>query len=163
MGGNIFEIKEEHIEELDRLSEDDISCEHPFRGQVDWIEDVEDRQEEVRYFLKNLEESCNGFCSSLSDEEGSFSFTEGFKKAYFAEKYERFEKAVNELRANMSVKCFSDATLDVVMGRMNEAYQEEYGTYVIGDYQELRTLDNFIRHASVGVTYYVGGVMWYHY
>lgn len=92
-----------------------------------------------------------------SDEHGEYIIITD-KKKYFANAFERFKKALNEI-----VDCtLDDFTKEIwSMWNLNDSYNDEFSFYVYTD--DPITFDEFVRHSPIGQKFYIGGTVDYHY
>ena len=88
------------------------------------------------------------------------------KNLYFTETYHAFLNMVKSLFSTTLEQFIRKdlKLLGMTMYRLNEAYEGDYGYYVIdADTGILATLDNFVRAAKTGKTYYINNVYDYHF
>ena len=90
------------------------------------------------------------------------------KTAYFAGKYKTFQETLDKLKATTPEefqKYEPGDKLGMSMFILNEAYSDKFGFYMDdnGEWWGLETVDDWVRHAETGKTYYLGTVVDYHY
>ena len=168
MYNHIFEIEKQNIAKKQRIKENDILYDDPFRSEVDWIEDVNQKHESdyiITKFLISLNKKCEGLCAwhSLADGETfSIAFDEGFKEKYFSHKYEAFIKEMREMSEKLNLQNFINGNIGLALWNMEQKYNEKLEEYVIDSSGTIQTLDSFIRTATPNKVYYIGNVMQYH-
>lgn len=162
----IFEITKKPVQTSDQLKNENVCCDDPFRGKVEWMSDVstkEDREDAVSVLFEKLKSDCAPFfvVKTRENDAYSFYFEDGFKEAYFEPRYRQFEAAKSELLKNINLENFSNGALSYLVHRMDEVYEQEYDIFIF-EYGDFATLDSFIRHASANTVYHIGGIMDYH-
>lgn len=94
----------------------------------------------------------------------SFTFKAHAKQTYFQKRHSAFVAKATEL-ADVSIDAFVGQTpypIETAMYELNRAYCDKFGSYVIID-DEMTPFDHWIRNDSLKGTYYLGGVLEYHY
>ena len=168
MYNHIFEIEKQNIAKKQRIKENDIPYDDPFRSEADWIEDVDQKHESdyiITQFLISLNKCCEGFCTwySLNDGETfSIEFDKGFKEKYFSHKYEAFTEEMRKMSNILNLQNFTNGNIGLALWNMEQKYDEKLEEYVIDSSGTIQTLDSFIRTATPNKIYYIGNVMQYH-
>lgn len=172
MHSRIFQVSEKSVAEKDYISDDDIP-EWFCPGIADYVCGLEnperDRDKEISYLLKCLEDSVKG--------DGKDGFTLVNRAAYFEARktaYLKYAKQVVEaLESPDGLRLFmndrsggpevSEKVSDFNIARvsMNDAYVDKFGTYFyyLGD---LVTQDEFLRQAEDGTKFYIGAILDWH-
>lgn len=97
----------------------------------------------------------------MTDNEG-FILREGFQAAYFANKFEEFQHALQRLVSESTLSAYSQGELDMYMFELQSNYSDKYGAYVENCENGLCRLNDFLCHADIDVRYYFGGTVKYH-
>ena len=153
MHSRIYQITRNPVDEDVRLCSNDIP-EWFYTSIADYVDDECNRDGDIEWLSRSLKDvaSINGdkitFASDIS--------------AYFEKKYEAFIKAANELAAT-PFENFASYKDSAIIRELNSAYSDEYGFYVYDDDEYLDTIENFMRGVNGGETYYVGGIVDYHF
>jgi hypothetical protein len=84
------------------------------------------------------------------------------KEKHFAQAYENFVTA-RDITLKMGLPEFASREFESSMDAMKHSYCNDYGFYIYSDKYNTECLDEFIRSAEVGVRYYIGGTLDYHY
>lgn len=126
-----------------------------FIGQVaDYVSDDVDRDEEIKYFVKEIEK----YGISYDKEKQSIVFLQGFKERYFAERFFKLKEAVKNLTLEEFAKDSSKAW------GLTQLIKKKYGTYVYSNDSSWMTFDDFVRdQLEEEKTYYIGGIVDYHF
>ena len=161
MHSRVFELSEHPIEASDRYSYDWLP--DWFYGSIaDYAVDIEDkdRNDEIKWFV--------GFFSGQCKNDGDrIEFTDKALEYHFRRSYWDFLKAASLLSA-MSFDAFcgknGHQALDTTLYELNSAYNDKFGFYVYDhDSDELKTLDAWLREADLTKSYYMGGIINYHF
>jgi hypothetical protein len=163
MHARIIEITKSPLRKDERL----VSCAVPdwFVGSIaDYTDDLKPDVQKavVENFYKSLVSHC---VIEHNAENGSFQLLPDGKEKYFQAAYGVFLDSAKKL-SNCPFSEFAEgsSTLRGNLWRVNNAYCDEYDTYIFDDDNELRPFDKWVRfYAKVGVPYYFGGVVDYHY
>lgn len=174
MHSRIFRIGENTTEDLFDITESDY-YESSFIGSVaDYVADDEDRDSSVQWLRESLSDGeCAAhivWAESGDGPEKSYSFKvdDGYKTAYFKDKYLKFLEHAKGLEF-VSLAQFVDDSQPIGMQLylLNQAHEETFGFYIefSGDntYNDMMPLDHFIRHIEPNSIYHVGGTLDYHY
>lgn len=157
MHSRIYQISKTPIDECDYIEESNY-YDHWFTNSVaDYVNGDTDRDEDIKWLKDCYEEHGISFGE---DDHGKYLIVED-KTKYFTINFENFQKALKEL---------SEATLDDFMSgkcgtplyRLKEAYDDKLGFYVECEDYGCETFDGFMRYAVVGVKYYIGATIDYH-
>ena len=123
---------------------------------ADYVNEDTNQQEDIRWFLDNLENCREYFVLDMQGTEVvSITFLQGFKRAFFGRRFDTFKRDV----ANMKLDDFINS-----MGliTIQSTIEEEFGFYVCIE-DSLITMDSFIRHLpNEDTTYYFGATIDYH-
>jgi len=153
MHSTIFQLEEKPLRfEEDFATEEDFY--EDFVGSVaDYVSDDIDRDEEIQYFIEDLEK----YGITYNPEDQSIIFHEGFKESYFTEKFFKLKEAVQEL----TLEDFIKDTLKV--WEIKNLIDKKYGRYIYSGSMWM-TIDEFIRYyMEEGKKYYIGSVLDYHF
>lgn len=163
MYSTIIELSSTPIAEEDRASHEEIP--DWFRdGIADYTEDADDRELSLRSFAQALD----GY-ADFNIEENSLTLKADAKKQFFQRAYRKYKETLEKL-AQVPLEEFSGLaqtpsgadSLSHLMYSLRGTIEDRFGAYIYED-EELSTLDEWLRYASNGVSYYIGGVMAYHY
>lgn len=158
MHSRIIELSKEPVDKESRLTASDIDADSIIYHVADYVDDTEEenRSNDFRYFLKR---------PGLVVDETNETVTLEDKTVYFTGSYQAMREAAQKL-LQFSLDDFSreDKTdLIMTMYNLKSAYDADDEVYVstpIGLY----TMDRFVReYWKTGETYYIGGIVDYHY
>ena len=143
------------------LSTDDYIDEEQFYdnfvGQyASYVDDSADRDKEIERLKKELG-------SAAEWDNDSFKIID--KDEFFRGKHIRFKDAIERV-STYELNEFSGSIpsdIDLDMFKLNKCYSDEFGTYTYDEGNSTRTLDQFVRQAKIGETWYIGNVINYHY
>lgn len=154
MHSRIFQIEKELVQEDEYIISADIP-EWFTNSLADYVDGDCDREDDIDWLMT---------CSI-----GNFTVRDGNKltftsdvSGYFKDKYEAFIKASQELNKVSFDDFVSDRGIYSILYNLKEAYNDKYSFYVYSDW-ELHTLDEWLRQVKPGETYYIGGVIDYHF
>ena len=161
MHSRIFEISNHPIEKDERLTEYGVPewfC-HSVADYVDTVSET-NREDDLNWLLSQFA----GNCERVDDK---LTFVARTQEDYFRDNVTKFREALAILMA-LDLETFSgkkySASLGESMYTVQSRYDDKFGFYVYDrDCEELMTLDNWVRHMDVTKTYYVGGVVDYHF
>ena len=123
---------------------------------ADYIDDDCNRESDIDWLMS----AALGGVASVDGDKLVFHDT----SRYFEGKYEAFIKAAEQLTKTSFDNFLSCCAVRAVLFNLKEAYNDRYGFYVYNsDDDSLDTLDDFMRSVKDGETYYIGGVIDYHY
>lgn len=128
-----------------------------FIGQVaDYINEDTDKNEDVEWFLACMEECNRFFTINRTDTEvESITFSPGFKRMYFFERFNKLQQTVDEMNLD-------DFTSSIKAYRLRQLVEEKYGFYVCCE-NNLQSMDDFVRDLpDAETTYYFGNTIDYH-
>lgn len=161
MHSRIYEISTKPIPQDEHMTDNDFDYDHWFfRDVADYVTDDENRESSIQWLLDSLVVG-NGLISIDGD---SFLLHEGFHAAYWDGRYCAFIRRVEALHSITSTE-FAQGGASMMLYQAEQLHEEKFGFYVVvrdGDNDSLVTMDEFVRHAKVGVQYYVGGTIDYH-
>jgi hypothetical protein len=158
MHSRIYQISKTPIDKDDYIQESHY-WDHWFTNSVaDYVNGDTNREEDIEW----LKECHNNHGLSFgADEYGQYFVIED-KNKYFATNFETFKEALEDLMA-MTIDEFStNNEHHRAYSRLRAVYNDDLGFYVEED-DWLRSLDDFIRHGNVGVKYYIGATIDYHF
>ena len=157
MHSRIYQVSEKPVEDF-------ISEDRYYEGFVgnyaDYVSEVEHKSDDYLNDLKWLQNATNGL--EVNIKEGTITIIS--KKEYFEKKYEEFKKLLEELEAT-TLEEFIGNKCAFKMTSLKYTYDDTAGFYIDDndDYVGLTTLDNWVRNAEEGKTYYVGTIIDYHF
>ena len=158
MHSRIIELSKEPVDKESRLTASDIDADSIIYHVADYVDDTkeESRQDNIHYFLKR---------PGIAVDRKNETVTLEDKTAYFARSYHTMRAAAQKL-LQFSLDDFSTENktdLSMTMYILKSAYEADDEVYVstpIGMY----TIDQFVReYWETGGTYYIGGIVDYHY
>ncbi len=158
MHSRIFQISKQPIDKTDYIEEDNY-YDHWFTNQIaDYVNGDTNRESDIDWL-----KSCynNQGLSFGADDNGEYFVIED-KNKYFAPKFERFQKLLQELSA-VTLDDFVSHKTSLQMYSLKEAYNDRYGFYVDSEDIFLVSFDEFVRCSKVGVKYYIGATIDYHF
>jgi len=154
MHGIIIQLEEEPLESKEEYASA-MDFYEDFVGQVaDYVSDDIDRDEEIKYFVEEMKK----YGISYDEKKQSIVFLEGFKERYFAERFFKLKEVVKNLTLEEFAKDSSKAW------GLTQLIEKKYGTYVYNSDSSWMTFDDFVRdQLEEGKTYYIGGIVDYHF
>jgi ribosome biogenesis SPOUT family RNA methylase Rps3 len=150
MHSRVFELTKEPILEDNWLNEDDL-CDTSFIGEIaDFVttSPKSEREADIQWLLGHKP----GVFSRSGDK---LIITASTKRAYLGERYADLKKHV----AQLSFTDFCDDFKVCILKRMIL----DTGSFYVYDNGYWSPLDTFIRDASEGDVFYVGGIVDYHF
>ena len=155
---NIYQVGEKPIDKKGYITADSFS-DHDFIGRIaDYVDNVDDRNYEIKMLAEWLAEN------RLGKVESNILTLNGYMllSNYFYEKYKEFQKTAQSL-CSIDERQFMDFyyTSELVF-YLTRNFNNERGIYIYQKDQELITMDEFLRTARVDTPYYIGGVCKYH-
>lgn len=163
MYSTIIELSSSPVAESERACSDELP--DWFHGDVaDYIVDADDRTRFIQYFAQDMDDIADfdlGLdCLTLKADA---------KEKYFQGSYRKYKETLEKL-AQVPMEEFSGLSkaspdsegLAALMYSLRSTIEDRFGTYIYED-GELVTLDEWLRYASIGNVYYIGGVMSYHF
>lgn len=156
MHSRIYQIAPTPVKRECYLTPSDF-IDHCFTSSVaDYIDDEVDRDAD----LKSLCERLNGIAAFEAAE--SFRVLPGGKEIYFAKAFETFV-AARDKTLGMGLSEFASGGYCESVHIMKRTYCETFDIYVTSDDLDMIPLDDFIRHAEIGRSYYIGATLDYHF
>ena len=159
MHSRIFQISANPIEREDYIDSLYYDYEHWFTYRIaDYVRDS-DRDADIEW-LSNCK---NGFTIG-KDAHGDYIIINS-KEEYFAAQFESFKRELEKITR----VTLDDFISGIDLYSLNDANEEKFGFYVEychykGIYDnETITFDQFVRNCSIGVKYYIGGTVDYHF
>ncbi len=163
MHSRVFQVSKSKIAPSDYVQPFDISDRLCNNGVADYVTDVDDRAEELKYLMGDFK---NIFVKG--PDQFSFQIAESGKEHYFKPGYKRFRELC-ALMSTLSLDAFigkesgpENKPMYLLMYELDEAYQNKYGYYIYED-DTLEPLCEWLRDADTDVTYYFGNVLDYHF
>ena len=159
----IIELSSSPVAESERA----CSYELPewFCGDVaDYIRDTDDRESSLQHLAWAMEDFAD-----FDLEQNCLTLKADAKEKYFQDAYREYKETLEKL-AKVPMEEFNGVSttpsgtesLSALMSSLRSAIEDRFGMYIYAD-DELTTLDEWLRYASIGDAYYIGGVMEYHY
>ena len=156
----IYELSKEPIPEEERYSNSDLP--DWFHGSIsDGTYDInaEERVSAIESLLGTLAGNC-------TYEDGKLQFTDNVKDRYFRGSFAEFKEAAALLSA-ASYGVFSgqekSAEFAKAMVAIRFAYEDKFDHYIyLRDNDELITLDAWVRDLDPKDSFYIGGIIDYH-
>ena len=130
-----------------------------FATNAEYLVEETNRTDAIRQFF----EAKKHIVVPVEDGE-SFTFIAHAKQTYFRRRHSEFVMKAAEL-ADVSIDAFVGITpypIGTAMYELNRAYCDKFADYVMCD-GELTPFDQWLRDESLKGTYYIGGVLEYHY
>ena len=149
----IIQLNDKSIRKNDRIDMDTIlnQCEWFVGSIADYVDDVKDeiRGEVLEFHLKRT-----GFKFSRNK------LTIVSAEDYFKNRYQKLIESASEL-SRTSLEDVASGKAWMLVWNINDCYDDKFGDYIYYD-GYLETMDSFVRN-NEGETFYVGGVVDYHY
>lgn len=157
MHSRIYQISKTPIDREDYIEEDKY-YDHWFTSRIaDYVNGDTNRDDDIEWLRDCYE---NKGLSFGKDDNGEYFIIEN-KAKYFESDFEGFQRTLNEL-SKKTLDDFIGHTNEMLMFRLNNLYEDEYGFYVEDEYCGCATFSSFMRHATVGDKYYIGATIDYH-
>ena len=157
MHSRIYQIRKEPIPKCDYIEEDNY-YDHWFTNSIaDYVNGNTDRDDDIKWLKDCYEDKGLSFGA---DDNGEY-FVINDKTKYFSQNFEVFQKALKEL-SNVTLDDFMSGECGISLYRLKEAYNDKFGFYVECESCGCETFDGFMRYADVGVKYYIGATIDYH-
>ncbi len=160
MHSRVFQITKQELPDDDFLTYVDMP---------DWFYDsIADAGDDIA--PENRADEINWLCEVIGSQakaDGNrLTFTEGVKKDYFEKRFITFRQKLTALQT-CSLEEFAGLcdheTLDSLVYQLNDAFSDKFGFYVYDTLEcELITLQEWLRNVDTAETYYVGGIINYH-
>lgn len=159
MHSRIYQISEKPIHKCDYIDES-YYYDHWFTSSIaDYVSNKTDRADDIEW----LKESCEQFGIIFDADEGGEYFIIEDKLKYFSRNIKEF-KAMIEVLSAATLEHFASMELGMAMHRLKSAYDDEFGFYVQTDnFDDLLSLDEFVRHSKNGDKFYIGATIDYHF
>jgi hypothetical protein len=157
MHSRIYQISKTPINECDYIEESHF-WDHWFTNEIaDYVDGNVDRDDDIKWLKECYE---NNGLSFGTDDNGEYFIVED-KTKYFAQNFDAFQKFLKEL-SETTLDGFVNGECEMTMYRLKKSYNNIFGFYVECEDCGCETFDGFIRHATVGVKYYIGATIDYH-
>lgn len=129
-------------------------------GIAESVDDATDQERQTE--LDDFVHSLWGNCRRNGDE---LRFNQRMKLDYFKAKYQQFIEAAAAL-STCDEEVFAgleySEQFSTAVGSLNRAYEDKFGCYIYDRrYEELKTLDAWVREMDPEVAYYAGAVIKY--
>jgi len=165
MHGRIYQLAESPVPVNDYI---DLGYffEHRFCVEIaDSVDDGLDRDSEIKMFCETY--ANRGVITANGDQ--SFELTQNGKSAYFGNAFPAFNAAISEL-GQITEGDFQNyhGKVSGLVYKLRNSFNEQFGDYIAifadddPDDFRLITMDEFMREAVVGKTYYIGAIIDYH-
>ncbi|MEG6569129.1 hypothetical protein [Thermoanaerobacterium thermosaccharolyticum] len=149
----IYQLSDEIIESDDFLNEEELY--DSFVGSIaDYVNGDIDRNAAINELVISL----TPYGIIYDPTEQSITFRQGFKEAFFKERYTNLKKYVSKL----TLEEFSGSTDTFPLYCIKKTIEDKYGTYIYFDNVYI-TLDEFVRNMEEGKKYYFGSAIDYHF
>lgn len=144
-------LKREHITGADFYD-------HRFNGAIaDYVSEDTDREEDIKWLLSTIGDGMIG-----SDELGVYLQITS-KNKYFEPRYKDFMTSIETIKS-CTLEEFIEDKIHYYWYTAETAYNDKFDMYIMTEkYGELLTITEFMRRCEVGVKYYIGGTLDYHY
>ena len=158
MHSRIYQISKEPIQKCDYIEEDNY-YDHWFTNSIaDYVNGNTDRGDDIKW----LKDCCEDKGLSFGSDDNGEYFVINDKMKYFTQNFEAFQKALKKL-SNTTFDDFVSGESGIFLYRLKEAYNDKFGFYVECESCGCETFDGFMRCAEVGVKYYIGATIDYHF
>ena len=167
MHSKIFQFSRTPVPENDFITPDSIP-EYFTYSIADYTDDCNEYRTENHQWLADYMQHRQCAKFNFSDQQNpTITFAEDAAINYFAQQYEDFCSTLKHLSENLSLELFATRTLEWDIYGLKDYYDDKFGFYVVlsnEDYEdEFLTLDSFMRSEYANGTYYLGGVVDYHF
>lgn len=155
MHGRIFQIVETEVSPLDYVSSTYFD-DHWFLQDIADSVGLSDRNEDIIYF--------RGVLSGIAevDDSGRISFFPGALEKYLEPKYKKFQESVLNLQ-EYSFNDFKSSKLIPELFEIRSLVNDRFGFYVISEWGDFQTFDEWIRWNDLTKLYYIGSTFDYHF
>lgn len=159
----IIELSSSPVAESEWVCSDELP--EWFYGDIaDYIGDADDRMLSLQCLARDMD----GF-ADFDLEQNCLTLKADAKEKYFQGAYRKYKETLEKLAqvpleefSGISMAPPSSGSLSALMYSLRSTIEDRFGTYIYAD-GELTTLDEWLRYASAGDVYYIGGVMNYHF
>ena len=163
MHSRIYELSKEPIPADDRF--DEYSVPEWFCVDIaDYVDCIDERQRagELEWLASRIGTSCK-----MDPDSETLTFASEVKESFFKARYDAFKELAAQLAATPFEEFIgkaADDKLGMNMYRFKQSYDDKFGFYVYDkDTSELVTLDSWVRTIDTSCSYYVGGIIDYHF
>ena len=156
----IYQIGMKPVKKQDYLTED-YFFEHEFLRNVATSVEKNPHRTNALLSLKERLEKINVAAFSASD---TFALSPNAKENYFSGRYSSYLSAVSNLQSvTLSEFCCQQGEFDDKIYALNQSVCDRFGDYVqIPEEDCIVPIDEFIRNAKIGESYYIGGILDYY-
>ena len=157
MHSRIFQVSSEPITEENLINESRYYDGFVGSAGIDYVVESESVKDDLDWLghREGIE---------IKEDNGVFTLTIVSKKAFFEKQFEEFKELAEKV-SNYSMEEFIDAKNWLDFYRLKDAYEDTHGFHIDdnGEYFGITTLDDFMRNAEEGKTYYIGKTFDYHF
>jgi len=158
MHSRIFQISTAPIDEVDYIEETQY-YDHWFTNSLaDYVNGDTDRTKDIEWLKCVFEDRGITFGD---DGDGAYFIVED-KAKYFAPKFAKFQEELAKL-SNVDIEGFISGKCALSLMSLKLEYNDDCGFYVDDDYYDLISFDEFVRRVQVGVRYFIGATIDYHF
>lgn len=163
MHSRIFQISKKPIDKSDYIEESNY-YDHWFTNRIaDYVNGDTDAAADIKWLRDCYESHGISFGADINDDGSHDVYLIVYdKNAYFAPKFERFQKTLQEL-SKSTLEDFVSYKSSLQMYHLQESYDNEFGFYVDSEDTFLVSFDEFVRCSEVGIKYYIGATIDYHF
>ena len=155
MHSRIFQLERKALTEDDYI--DSGSIPEWFTNSIaDYTSDACSREHDIGWLMTD------GIGDIATVDGNKLTFSSDVRK-YFREKYETFIKAAEKLLKTTFDDFVSGYPVESAFFILRDAFNDRYGFYVYSDDGFFDTLDNFMHRVKGGETYFIGGIVDYHF
>ena len=160
MHSRIFQLSETPIDEADFI-EESYYFDHWFTREIaDYVNGDTNRDDDINWlksFANGVEFGCDG--------DGEFLIVNS-KEDYFASSFETFKQCLDKVNQKCNIEDFVKGVGE--MWSLKNAHEDRFGFYVDVCYEagcvgDMMSFDEFVRGANVGIKYYIGNTIDYHF
>ena len=168
MHSSIFQLSRKPISKNQFIVPDRIP-EYFTYSIADYTDDCNDYRKENYKWLSDFLNEKGAATIDLNQKFPLLTFSEDAAKSFFAKRYEAFSKEVKKLSEALSLDGFITYDFERLVASVQDIYNGRFGFYVMLTDEEDRfndmfmTLDDFMRSKYATGSYYLGGVVDYHF
>lgn len=163
MHSRVFQISKSPILKVNHISSDSLP-EWFFYDLADSVSETDEPEEDIKWLLE-----CNRGVFFPGVDPSSLVLLHGAKRLYFKDRFQRFKENV-ALLSTLSFEAFignenwpQERTADYLMYLLQTSYEDRCGFFFYTEDDELLSIDKWMRQAEEGKTYYLGGILDYHF
>lgn len=156
MHGRIFQLYAKPIAKEEYLTESFFDDHWFLREIADYVSDHTDRNEDLKW----LSDATDGI-EFGKDEAGEYLIIRS-KGRYFSAQHKKCVSACKEL-AKISLSDFASSFKAMrIFSMLCDSFDQRFGFYVVDSYEDVMTLDRFVRACKDGDKFYIGASLDYH-